>query len=61
MNAFIRTVRRSPSLARVQNVGLEWINPHARDSSFETGIEGVSDGTTINDQSKRLNIHIRKD
>lgn len=35
VNEFIRTVRRGPSLARVQNVDLEWINPHARDSSFE--------------------------
>lgn len=34
VNEFIRTVRRGPSLARVQNVDLEWINPHARDSSF---------------------------
>lgn len=35
VNEFIRTVRRGPPLARVQNVDLEWINPHARDSSFE--------------------------
>lgn len=35
VNEFIRTVRRGPSLARVQNVDLEWINPHARESSFE--------------------------
>ena len=35
VNEFIQTVRRGPSLARVQNVDLEWINPHARDSSFE--------------------------
>ncbi len=34
VNEFIRTVRRGPSLARVQNVDLEWIDPHARDSSF---------------------------
>ena len=35
VNEFIQAVRRGPSLARVQNVDLEWINPHARDSSFE--------------------------
>ena len=35
VNEFIQTVRRGPSLARVQNVDLEWVNPHARDSSFE--------------------------
>ena len=35
VNAFIQTVRRGPSLAHVQNVDLEWINPHARESSFE--------------------------
>lgn len=35
VNAFIQTVRRGPSLAHVQNVDLEWINPHARESFFE--------------------------
>lgn len=35
VNEFLQTVRRGPSLARVQNVDLEWINPHGRDSSFE--------------------------
>ena len=35
VNEFIQTVRRGPSLARVQNFDLEWINPHGRDSSFE--------------------------
>lgn len=35
VNAFIRTVRRGPSLARVQNVAVERITPHGRESSFE--------------------------
>ena len=35
VNEFIQTVRRGPSLSRVQNVDLEWINPRGRDSSFE--------------------------
>lgn len=35
VNEFIQTVRRGPSLSHVQNVDLEWINPHARESSFE--------------------------
>ena len=35
VNAFIQTVRGGPSLARVQNVDVEWINPHGRESSFE--------------------------
>jgi len=35
VNEFIETAKRGPSLAYVQDIQVEWINPNARGSSFE--------------------------
>ena len=35
VSEFIQTANKGPSLAHVQNVEVEWMDPNAQDSSFE--------------------------